>query len=150
MRIKAISLWQPWATFMAYNIKTIETRSWGTLHRGPLAIHATVTIPREARMFMKRADINGLVLSLGFTPESLPMGAVLAVVDLQHTRRTKVYRPPTSLEQLLGDYKEGRYAWITKFMFRFREPIRATGGQRLWDWELPAEYEQLIPMLEER
>lgn len=40
---KAISLWQPWASLIAYGVKTIETRSWSTSYRGPIAIHAAKT-----------------------------------------------------------------------------------------------------------
>lgn len=38
--MKTLSLWQPWASLVALGIKTIETRSWSTKYRGPLAIHA--------------------------------------------------------------------------------------------------------------
>ena len=38
--MKAISLWQPWATAIAVGAKRIETRHWPTKHRGPLMIHA--------------------------------------------------------------------------------------------------------------
>lgn len=39
--LKALSLWQPWASLVAEGVKTIETRHWSTRYRGPLAIHAT-------------------------------------------------------------------------------------------------------------
>lgn len=38
--MKALTLHQPWATLVAEGSKTIETRSWSTKYRGPLAIHA--------------------------------------------------------------------------------------------------------------
>lgn len=38
--MKALSLWQPWATLIQVGVKWIETRSWRTAYRGPLAIHA--------------------------------------------------------------------------------------------------------------
>ena len=38
--MKAITLHQPWASLIALGVKTIETRSWATKHRGPIAIHA--------------------------------------------------------------------------------------------------------------
>ena len=38
--IKAITLLQPYAALVAIGAKTIETRSWYTPYRGPLAIHA--------------------------------------------------------------------------------------------------------------
>lgn len=38
--MKALTLHQPWASLIAVGLKTIETRSWSTKYRGPLAIHA--------------------------------------------------------------------------------------------------------------
>jgi len=38
--MKAISLWQPWASLVACGAKRFETRSWPTRYRGPLLIHA--------------------------------------------------------------------------------------------------------------
>lgn len=39
--MKALSLRQPWASMIADGRKTIETRTWRTRYRGPLAIHAS-------------------------------------------------------------------------------------------------------------
>lgn len=39
--MKALSLKQPWASMVANGTKTIETRTWRTSYRGPLAIHAS-------------------------------------------------------------------------------------------------------------
>jgi hypothetical protein len=38
--MKVLTLWQPWASLVQLGVKTIETRSWSTTYRGPLAIHA--------------------------------------------------------------------------------------------------------------
>jgi len=38
--VKVLTLHQPWASLIALGVKTIETRSWSTQYRGPLAIHA--------------------------------------------------------------------------------------------------------------
>lgn len=38
MMIPAISVKQPWASMVASGVKTIETRTWWTPYRGPLAI----------------------------------------------------------------------------------------------------------------
>lgn len=38
--MRALTLHQPWATAVALGVKTVETRSWATSYRGPLAIHA--------------------------------------------------------------------------------------------------------------
>ena len=34
--MKAISLWQPWASAVSVGSKRIETRHWSTNHRGPI------------------------------------------------------------------------------------------------------------------
>lgn len=43
--MKALTLRQPWASLVALGVKTIETRSWSTKYRGPLAIHAGAKRP---------------------------------------------------------------------------------------------------------
>lgn len=45
--MKAITLWQPWATAMAMGVKRIETRSWFTRHRGDLLICAAKRSPQN-------------------------------------------------------------------------------------------------------
>lgn len=45
--MRAITVHQPWASLVAANVKTIETRSWSTKYRGPLAIHAAKRLPKE-------------------------------------------------------------------------------------------------------
>jgi len=45
--MKAITLWQPWASMLACGAKQFETRSWATNYQGPIAIHAAaISIPR--------------------------------------------------------------------------------------------------------
>jgi hypothetical protein len=43
--VKALTLWQPWASLIALERKLVETRSWSTSYRGPLAIHAAKRRP---------------------------------------------------------------------------------------------------------
>lgn len=38
--MKAITVWQPFASLLAYGGKRFETRSWAISYRGPIAIHA--------------------------------------------------------------------------------------------------------------
>ena len=38
--MKAITIWQPWASLLVSGRKRYETRSWATSYRGPIAIHA--------------------------------------------------------------------------------------------------------------
>lgn len=47
--MKAISLWQPWASLIAAGVKSIETRGWPTNYRGQIAIHAAKRPRRSVR-----------------------------------------------------------------------------------------------------
>lgn len=47
--MKTLSLYQPWATLMVIGAKRIETRSWMSRYRGPLAIHSTKSFPAYAK-----------------------------------------------------------------------------------------------------
>lgn len=89
--MKALTLWQPWATLAGSGIKQIETRSWATSYRGVLAIHAAkVERPEEAAVVALSGFYDALWPLLGFStrpmPASirarLPRGAVVAVSRL--------------------------------------------------------------------
>ena len=40
--MKALTIWQPWASLLVSGQKKYETRSWATAYRGPIAIHAAM------------------------------------------------------------------------------------------------------------
>lgn len=86
--LRAITLHQPWATLVALGVKSIETRSWSTRYRGPLAIHAGATRPARG----EHGERFEVVDALGGTRvlwdrstatfHSLPLGAVVATCTL--------------------------------------------------------------------
>lgn len=85
--MKTITLWQPWASLVALGVKTIETRSWSTPHRGALAIHAAARVPPPLEIgdYAVRHLGPDRVLCGVNTPlitKSLPLGAVVAVSNL--------------------------------------------------------------------
>lgn len=139
--VLAITLWQPWASAAAYAIKTWETRSWLTHHRGLLAIHAAAApVRKEGIALFNRPDVRARFEYFGITDTCyLPYGQVLALVDVGELVRTEVQVQQLSeLEVALGIYKPGRWAWPWTNVRRLVEPIAAKGGQRLWRWKPPA------------
>lgn len=46
-RLKALTVRQPHASLISVGVKLIETRSWATKHRGPIAIHAGAAKPQH-------------------------------------------------------------------------------------------------------
>lgn len=52
---RALSIRQPWAWAILYGGKRIENRTWYTSYRGPIFIHAGLTVDRDA--FEGLADV---------------------------------------------------------------------------------------------
>lgn len=163
--MKALTLTQPWATLVAIGAKRIETRSWHTSYRGPLAIHAAKTFPEWAKeqaqweaVFRRALGWPGLPIPFARTwldlmqanIRALPLGCVLAVcelldckliVDSQTALSVTRFGPrmlaPPEPERSFGDYEPGRYGWILgNVEQQFDPPIPAKGAQKLWDWEM--------------
>src|SRR5260370_42620635 len=86
---------QPWATLIALGAKRIETRSWSTPYRGPLAIHPSGRITKGAAMSLYDPLLRQPLAAEGYrdgngpatNPFGLPLGAVSAVVTLIDVRR---------------------------------------------------------------
>lgn len=133
--MKALSLWQPWASAIAVGAKRIETRGWSTSYRGLIAIHAASTkkgLTLLAASFWREAGI----LADGRDLDDLPRGAIVAVATLADVipfRSAAGVPGMTREEQMLGDYTPGRFAWILRDVrpLRFAAPCR--GYQRLWE-----------------
>jgi hypothetical protein len=149
--MKAITLTQPWATLVAIGAKKIETRSWSTSYRGPLAIHAAKGFPKEARAFTADPVCYEAIKLSGPHPlmnSAYPLGAVLATCRLVTVKLVVHSRdalgpcadaarmlPPDEPELWFGNYESGRYAWILDDVRQFAEPIPAKGALGLWEWE---------------
>lgn len=134
--MKAISLHQPWAQAVVFDEKSIETRSWSTSYRGPLAIHATKRQPSAAEI----AELGLGLVAWNGSPEttaarrrSLPLGAIVGVVDLYDVCPVEEVRDLVTLAELRwGDYSDGRYAWMLYNARILPRPIPLKGQRRCW------------------
>lgn len=124
--MKALSLWEPWASLMALEAKKVETRSWYTSHRGPLLICAA----------KRKVDADGLSAMIaaknlgGFTV--IPAyGMAVCIVNVIRCDRIAAFNPDC-LEHYLGDYTPGRFAWVTDGLRKIR-PFPVRGAQGLFD-----------------
>lgn len=141
--MKAIALTQPWATLVALGAKRLETRSWDTTYRGPLAIHAAKGFPRWAREFARTdAWVQEILLNAKLVfPEFFPVGAVLCIVNLTGTCHTEGIWNIPEHERAFGDYGPGRYAWQLTDLQVLAKPYPCSGKLGLWNVEIPSEYE---------
>lgn len=138
--MKALTLWQPWASLIAYGVKTYETRSWTTSYRGPLAIHASKRFDGPEQRLCWHPSFAQVLIGNGIhKPGELPLGAVLCIVDLIDVVTTESLRGKLSqAEEDFGDYSGGRFAWKLELVKVFNEPIKVGGKQGLWDWDRPS------------
>lgn len=133
--MRAISLWQPWASLWLTDAKLHETRHWATSYRGPLAVHAAKR--RVDDLSGERLDeicdgIWGHHWGL-----ELPRGALIGVVRLVACLPTD--RMPVGHELSddyeCGDFASGRFAWqrsVTNIR-TFADPIPYRGQQGFFE-----------------
>lgn len=125
--MRAITLWQPYASAIALGLKTIETRGWSTDYRGPLAIHAARRFGGAEKRFAR------VERALGRLPARLPLGAIIAVVNLVDVRSTDELALTTgTIERLYGNYEPGRFGWMLEGVRPLPEPIPFIGRQRFF------------------
>lgn len=137
--MKALTLWQPWASLVGRG-KHHETRSWSTRYRGLIAIHAALRKPVTNELPQQEMQVINSILGDAW-PSDVPLGAILAVVEL--TDCTRADRFVTDyVDQLLGDYSDGRWAWQLSKIFLLSEPLPFRGHQGLWN--IPDDVEELL------
>ncbi len=160
--MKALTIWQPWASLIATGEKIYETRSWPTKYRGPIAIHAAKKDPAKV-------PITPGLDKYGRNDKSpwifLPTGCVIATGELvnvwhivhnpglnvdkakyidvgaesmvedKHAPGFGDYFIPTEKEAALGDWTPGRYAWEIRNVKILAVAPEVKGRQGLWNWD---------------
>ena len=162
MKIKAISLWQPWASLVVPpGPKDFETRGWDTSYRGQLLICAAKGgLPHEEiinllmqPMFFAalkhlipkygERDLPRLRLWAEAIYQNLPFGQAVATCNLVGTYKTeKIALSQIWFNLPFGDFSSGRFAWHLLDR-RAIKPFPVTGRQRLFEVELPEDFEAM-------
>ena len=110
MKVKAISLYQPWASYIANGHKTIETRSWYTSYRGDLVICSS-----------KRPAIKGL-----------PAGKALAIAELFDCRAMRY----EDADAAMCPWEYGRFSWLLRNVRKIDHPFSVRGRQGIYEIEI--------------
>jgi len=145
--MKALTIWQPWATLIISGWKPHEFRGWkppASLVGQRIAIHA-------AKRPMKATELRDIIdyvcspqgVRDGIDPrcmdllertfwrkEDLPMSAVLGTAILGEP----VTPLPHGLPGLGDSDQRVIYGWPMLEVEKFADPIPAKGAQGLWDW----------------
>lgn len=127
--LKCLTICQPYASMIASGEKRIENRTWGTSHRGILAIHAGKSLRYYG----------------GETPEpGTPFGAIIAVAKLLSCMRCDErfldwcrFQGPR-----YADHAEGEVCWVLDDIRPLQNPIGMNGARGLFD--VPAQFAKLV------
>ena len=145
--VATLTMTEPWGTLVASGAKRIETRSWLTTHRGPLAIHLARTLPAAASALCDQQPFQTALAAAGYrrstehhdqsNPWQLPLGRVVAITWLETVERLAPNATVEELERSFGNFAPGRYAWHFSTIYRLTRPIAARGSLGVWDWMPP-------------
>jgi hypothetical protein len=132
--VKALPLWQPWASLVAVGAKRIETRHWrapASLMGQRIAIHAT---KRTSELWLCEEE----PFSEYVVADELPLGAVIATVVLDRCREMTAESIATleranPHEAAFGLYEVGRFAWVLRDVERLAVPVPFRGSQGIFD-----------------
>lgn len=159
--MRGLTLWQPWATMIALLEKRLETRSWESSYRGPIAVHAAARWSREQVETCRSAPFLQLLTKHGrvragelevprgkFTlaaPAGIPFGAVVAIAELVDCMPgDRAVLQVERQEILAGEHElalgyfiprlgDGRrFAWRLRAIQPLRTPVVCAGAQGLW------------------
>lgn len=142
--IKALPLWQPYASLVAYGHKRVETRGFPPRRLGlaagqRIAIHACKT---DRALWLCGIDgpdefLDRLPNNFPW-PEDLPLGALVATCVLDRAteiteQSAAALRELKPQEHAFGDYAPGRWAWVLRDIERLPKPIPFRGSQGTFD-----------------
>jgi hypothetical protein len=111
--MKVLTIRQPWAWAIIFEGKDVENRSWNTLFRGNLAIHAAVTYKADA--WLPRGVVPP-------PPEDLAFGAIIGVVTLADVVTSSRSR-----------WFAGEYGFVLRDPRPLARPIKCKGRLGLWN-----------------
>lgn len=135
MRLRTITLHQPWASALAAGVKDVENRPQRTTIRGAFLIHAGTQLWEDDVEFVHR-HAPGLIVD----PDALPYGAIIGVANLVDVVFDS--RSPWAFP--------GKAHWEVEDA-ALLTPVRASGRQGWWyhDVPRPKQLPQSILLLEE-
>lgn len=149
--MKALTLWEPWATLVVHGAKLFETRPWSTLYTGRLAIHAAKHWTEELEGLCFTDPFHRALLQCLDAGSPVPRhrGCILGTVRLVGCHMidgrfsTTVGYAHGRQELEFGNWEPGRVAWELRDPEVLDQPVPWRGQQGLW--ELPKDWREQGP-----
>ena len=146
----AITIWQPWASLIAYQCKPYEFRKWPAYRRvinQRIAIHAGARPARRnevqdllIRLRTDGGEGTGLLVeeSIDFLERistrlaSLPLSAIVCTANMASSKLAKdIFESQVSDSDRIDHHM---WAWPLGAVQRLEPPQPATGKQGFWEW----------------
>jgi len=149
--MKAITIWQPWATLIMAGFKPFEFRGWPV----PKSLVGQRIVIHAGARALKRTEVNGLLyqMSNGEFVGGLDVSAMRLLADIMQGRRqlptsaglgTAVLGAPKKSFELWPDEFKGlsdsdraecsNWAWPLTDVQHFTPIVPARGAQGFWNW----------------
>lgn len=146
--MKALTIWQPWASLIIAGVKPWEWRGWPaprTLVGRRIAIHAGARpVKADEVLDILRQIAGGDSSLLGDLARRLLLDAPLAAWPRSSVLGSALLGEPIAAlawaeQHLAPGYDSSRidhhkFAWPLTDIERFEPPVPARGAQGLWDW----------------
>jgi hypothetical protein len=151
--MKALTIWQPWASLIMIGAKPVEFRKWDYRERQPNLVDARIVVHAAARE-IKPAEIFELIKrcesgETSLLPErALPLLRKIfdarkcrGVVNLSAALGTARLCSPYDVDRLFKKPDSDRvehhmFAWPLKDIQAFVEPIPMSGAQGFWNAQI--------------
>lgn len=147
--MKAISLWQPWASAIPAGLKQYETRSFQPPAKyigQRIAIHAALKEDHKLWKWWCEVVVGCAHRQAAFSAigvknfDQLPRGAIVATAVLSGCLPTwKLLHGGmiSDEERAWGDYGTGRYGWQLTNIMWVKPALPIKGRQGWFDWQPP-------------
>lgn len=141
VKMKVISIWQPYASLLVHGFKFFETRTWPAPRAvigQRIGIAATKAITPAQRDAFNDPVFAYYYEQSGLPPlEELPRGHLLGTALLHSVDliTEDLLDDITQEEQAFGWFEPGGYAWRMRYPNLFDQPVVITGKQGIFEWK---------------
>ena len=146
--MKALTVWQPWASLIAAGVKPYEFRGWAApqwIEGQRIAIHAGARKPKRGEIEQLRLIVDrgkghrvGLLdgaLPILEHPESLWFSAIVCTAIIGRPFSAAEGLPALGITWNDSDRSAHfNFAWPLTEIERMEPPIPAKGAQGFWEW----------------
>ena len=123
--MKAVTVWEPYASAIAKGLKKYETRSWKTNYRGPIVIHASARKMNNERVTL--AENVGIL-----KPKYSQVVAIADLTDCIQMTRDFILKQ-NATEVSFGNWCVGKYAWKLENIKIINSEDIIKGKQGMWN-----------------